>query len=149
MSQALLISDLRTAIASAWPEIDTDGIYRVRQLARKGFDKARTPYAILQVPGKGSPSDQGPINAGVCVELEITIYYVLDDQAGVDNAALVEVKLDALRAYLRANDCTNAQILEFCIPDASETNAANMTLLDRQVARTAGSLSIRVLYGEM
>lgn len=138
---------LRATINTVLPQVTADGIYRARQVAKKGYDTLKAPYVIVTI-GEAAESDFAPVNA-VAWMPKISIYYVQDDQEKTDNAALVENELNALGSYFRNTPLSYGQVITVSKPDVEADNPINVTLLKGKIPRTGGSVDIDFLFGRV
>ena len=138
----------RAAIAAAWPEVVTNGIWDPGDPARLPYDEAtqilRLPFAALAVDALTPSNDWGADNR--VWEPVVDVWYV--DEFPVGNGAGLRLKLETLADYLETNELPLGQIIP-PEPEISTSDllAPNSLLMMLNATQRAGRLRATCLIG--
>lgn len=151
-NHATMLGEVEAVIASTWTDVlpanDGGGIWDMEQIRRRAFDSVidpaeggALPFAVYDL-GPSTSADWGLVNDAQ--EADFTFYYIT--QVALTNLA-VRAKGEALKSALVVASYTGMSILEKS-GEQNDMNAILQFFLDRFVPYTAGSFSLRVVYGE-
>jgi hypothetical protein len=140
---------LRSAIATAWPEVVANGVYLDVQLAHIPFEKkaeaGQLPLAYIEYNlradlqwGLANRAETGPCS----------VYYICKDSTLVESGVL-GTKLEALRAQIVNSDLgAVAQVLTNPSCSVSANLPPNRYFANAQRPYWAGAVTFTVLIGE-
>lgn len=142
-----MLDEVMVVVASAWTDTDPDndggGIWEINQVARRSFEEiGGFPYAVVELP-PSSDADWGLANDAQ--EADLTIHYVAMEEATFET---LWDKLEALKSALFAATFTGMTVLHRASLDASGIHPANQIFLAKKVPYSAGSVVMRIVFGE-
>lgn len=142
-----LATAVRAAVAAAWPDCISNGIYHELELGTVVFfrksEAADLPLAAFGFSLQSSPeygADQG------AEEGELRIYYITTDATSIDTLV---GKLETMRDQLWGTALTCGQIVAFPSIDFSLDLTPNQYFLANQRANVAGCVRARLVVGEI
>lgn len=147
---------LRTVINQVWPEIARGsgggGVWtvpRIQQVALEDLrdDEAITTVAIVQEAAPVVSDDRTGI-ANQVYQVDTSLHYIRRRDEVTDMEEFVLARLVDMEQYLLHNDLPVGQVIDVTGMDASESNAMNALLLDKNKAYFGGTLSVMIEVGE-
>lgn len=134
-------------IAATWTDVVANGIYRITEIERLAFEDAAAegfPFAVLEL----EPATSGEWGlANAAWESQLTTYFITRE-ALTDE--LVWDRLEALKSAFFAADYSalGMSVLDIARLSVHPSNPILDFFLMRSVPYTAGSVTMRILYGE-
>ncbi len=145
------IQAMRNAILKVMADTWTDtnpsngggGCWTLNQVARRSFEEiGGFPYGVMELPIT-QDADWGLVSDAQ--ECDLSLHAVLMETATEE---VLEDKLEALKSAMFAASFTGMTVLYRSALDTSASHPANAIFLAKKVPYTAGSVVMRIVFGE-
>jgi hypothetical protein len=144
-----MLEAVHATIAATWTDVlpgnGGGGLYTLPQIEKLAFEDVAAegfPFAVLELEPAAS-ADWGLINAAW--EALLTVYFV-DKEALTEE--LVWDRLEALKSALFQGVYSGMAVLDIASQSVHPSNPILNFFLMRSVPYVAGSITMRILYGE-
>lgn len=141
-----LVSEIKDVIADTWtdtaPGNDGGGVWEFDQVADTSFEPIALPYGVVEFP-ESEPAEWGIVNDAQ--EMSVIFHFVT--ARGFDTATLRD-RLEELKSALFNATFTGANVLERQSVDWSGRHPANAIFMSKKAPARAGSLVMRINFGE-
>jgi hypothetical protein len=144
---AQLFDEITQVMADTWPATapgaSGGGIWEINQVARRSFEEiGGFPYGVVEIPPT-EDADWGLTNASQ--EASLSQHYLTREDADMTE---VWAALEDLKSAMFAATFTGMTVLRLQSEDWSAQHPANALFLSKKVPYVAGSIVMRVVYGE-
>ena len=146
------LNAVAATMATAWADVlppSGGGIFYVNQVMRQSFEQVTIeaeggdfPVGVIWLR-PGTSGEWGIVNAAM--EADLSLYRV--EQESLDDQSVWD-KLETLKSALFAASYTGMTVIEQAQNNVDPTNDALAFFLNRDVPYTAGSITMRIVYGE-
>lgn len=141
-----MAADFKAVIAATWtdtaPGVSGGGVWEMDQVEDTSFEFIAFPYGVVEF-APSTDVDGGLAND--VQEMSVSFHYVTE--RSFDTATL-RTKLEALKSALFAASITGVNILHREAVDWSGRHPANMIFMAKKAPYRAGSLVMRINFGE-
>lgn len=140
-----MLEAVAATVATTWTDVVPNGIYSIAQIERLAFEDAAAegfPFAVIELEPAAS-GEWGLVNAAF--EASLTCFYVTRE-ALTDSA--VWAKVEALKSAFFQGSYTGMTMIEASGQSVHPSNPILSFFLMRSVPYTAGSITMRIVYGE-
>ena len=142
---------------AAWPDLSpTSGYWRTTQIATLDFKLIAAPFCIIEWPSKVPVDADWSGGCNTMFSPEITYWRVVDTVGATDTEAQLLSDLYNMYNILLRNGLVMTygslavgQALEVNQPDITEKSTINQAFLLRGIKKLAGSISVKILFGEI
>lgn len=148
---------LRSVINTVWPEVDRaaggGGIFTVPRIEMVALEDltqdadAIATTAVIQEAAPAATDDRTGI-ANQIYSLDTRIHFIRRRDMVTDMEEFVLARLVDLEQYLLHNELPLGQVIDVIGIDASEGNAVNAILLEKNKSYFGGTLSLLIELGE-
>lgn len=140
-----MIDEITEVIADTWTDTapPAGGIWEASQIEARSFEEiGGFPYAVVEIP-ETQDVDFGIVNS---VQMGLlSIHYVTMESATL---ATIWSKLEALKSAMFQATFTGMTVLNVDGLDWSALHSSNEIFLAKKVPYRAGSLTMRIIFGE-
>jgi hypothetical protein len=141
----LMISEIKEVMADTWTDTapPAGGIWEIDQLASVSFEEVGGfPYGVVEIP-PSEDADWGLSNDAQ--EVDASFHYVAREDADLST---LRDRLEELKSALFVATFTGMNVLRRSGTDWSARHPANQIFMAKKVPYRAGSLVMRLNFGE-
>jgi hypothetical protein len=142
-----MMASFKEVMADAWtdtnPSNDGGGVWEISEVARRSFEEiGGFPYGVIELPTTDD-ADWGLSNDAQ--EANLSLHYVAMEEATM---ATLGGKLEAIKDAFFDATITGVTVLYRTAFDVNAQHPANAIFLSKKVPYSAGSIVMRIVYGE-